>query len=110
MITIQDPISFDDSIDIYLDYKTRPKITVKMVNLTPYIDIDLAFNAYIASPDKSSEHSSTDSLEIIGKSASKYLKEQISTFSYKTSRFVLSLEACLGEMTLNSSFALVKFL
>lgn len=86
MITIQNPLSFDDSIDIYLDYKIRPKITVKMVNLTPYIDIDLAFNAYIASADRSSEHSSSESLEIIGKSASKYLKEQISAFSYKTSK------------------------
>lgn len=86
MITIQNPISFNNSIDIYLNYKIRPKITVKMVNLTPYINIDLAFNAYIASPDNSSEHSSPDSLEIIGNAASKYLKEQIAAFSYKTSK------------------------
>ncbi len=86
MITIQNPISFNNSIDIYLDYRNRPKITVKMVNLTPYIDIDLSFNAYIASADNASEHSSPESLELIGKYASKYLKEQISAFSYKTSK------------------------
>lgn len=86
MITIQNPLSFNNSLDIYLDYKIRPKITVKMVNLTPYINIDLSLNAYVASSDNGSEHSSTESLEIIGKSASKYLKEQLSAFAYKTSK------------------------
>lgn len=86
MITIQNPLAFNNSVDIYLDYKIRPKITVKMVNLTPYINIDLNLNGYIASSDNSSEHSSPESLEIIGNSASKYLKEQISSFAYKTSK------------------------
>lgn len=86
MITIQNPLSYNNSLDIYLDYKIRPKITVKMVNLTPYINVDLSLNAYIASSDNSSEHSSTESLDIIAKSTSKYLKEQLSAFAYKTSK------------------------
>ncbi len=86
MITIPNPNSDNNSIDIYLSPQKNTKIKVETINNTPYINIDVYLDGYIGSSDTNSDHSSTDTLEIISKSVDKYLEAQISSFLYKTSK------------------------
>ena len=86
MITIPNPNSDNSSIDIYLSPQKNTKIKVETINNTPYINIDVYLDGYIGSSDTNSDHSSTDTLESISKSVDKYLKAQILSFLYKTSK------------------------
>lgn len=86
MITIKNPNSSESSIDIYLDPQKNTQIDVKMINNAPYISIKVFLEGYITSADQESEHSSPEALELIGKAANAYLKNQISSFAYKTSK------------------------
>lgn len=86
MITIKNPNSSENSIDIYLNHKKNTKIDVKMVNNSPYISIKVSLDGYITSSDQASEHSSPKALQTIGEATDLYLKNQISSFVYKTSK------------------------
>lgn len=86
MITIKNPNSSENSIDIYLGRKKNTQIDVKMINNTPYISVKVFLEGYITSVDQESEHSSPKSLETIGEAANVYLKDQISSFAYKTAK------------------------
>ena len=86
MITIPNPNSDNNSIDIYLSPQKNTKIKVETINNTPYINIDVYLDGYIGSSDTNSDHSSTDTLESISKSVDKYLEAQILSFLYKTSK------------------------
>ncbi len=86
MITIPNPISPSDSIDIYLNPKRDTKCDVKMINNSPYIDVKVTLEGYIASSDEVSNHSSAKELDIVGKAANNYLEAQISSLLYKTSK------------------------
>lgn len=86
MITIKNPNSPEKSIDLYLEPKKSTKIDIKMINNTPYISIKVALEGSITSADYESEYSSFESLETVGKAADVYLKDQLSSFAYKTSK------------------------
>lgn len=86
MITIPNPVKPENQIDIYLSNKRNAKITSELINNTPYITIDIALEGYITSSDKDEDHSSSETLKLTSDSASKYLKSQILSFAYKTSK------------------------
>lgn len=86
MITIPNPDLPNESIDIYLNPKRNTKSTVKMINNTPYITVNVVLEGYIASSDETNDHSSTESLKNVGEAANKYLKSQISSLLYKTAK------------------------
>ena len=86
MITIPNPLSNNNAIDIYLNPKRDTRCDVKMINNSPYINVKVYLDGFIASSDEVSDHSTTENLDIIGKSANKYLETQISSFLYKTSK------------------------
>lgn len=86
LITIKNPDSSKNPVDIYLNPQKNTKIDVKMINNTPYISIKVFLEGYITSADQESEHSSPENLKLIGKAADAYLENQISSFVYKTSK------------------------
>lgn len=86
MITIPNPTAPNDSVDIYLNPKRDTKSVVKMINNTPYITVKVCLEGYIASSDGGSDHSSSESLKVVGEAANKYLESQISSLLYKTSK------------------------
>ncbi len=99
MITIQNPTSLENSIDIYLSPKKSTQNSVEMINNTPYINVEVTLEGYIASSNEFGDHSSTDILKLIGDSADKYLEDQISSFLYKTSKEFKSDIVGFGKYT-----------
>lgn len=86
MITISNPIYPNKSIDIYLNKIKNSDNSVKFINGTPYINVKVFLEGYIISSDDGSDYSTSESLEIINSSTNNYLKSQISSFLYKTSK------------------------
>ena len=86
MISIPNPVDTENQVDIYLNNKRNTKITSELINNTPYITIDITLEGYITSSDKDEDHSSSETLKLTGDAASKYLKSQILSFAYKTSK------------------------
>ena len=86
MITIPNPDSDDKSVDIYISPRKNTNIKVEAVNNAPYITIDVYLNGYIGSFDAQSDYSSIDTLQLVSESVDKYLKSQISSLLYKTSK------------------------
>lgn len=86
MITISNPIYPNKSVDIYLNKIKNSDNSIEFINGTPYINVKVFLEGYIISSDDGSDYSTSENLEIINSSANSYLKSQISSFLYKTSK------------------------
>ena len=85
-IQISSPVNLNEKIDISLKQNLAPKISLKIINNTPYIKINLNINARIRSMDENSEHLNEDNILKIEESVNKYLEENISAYLYKTAK------------------------
>lgn len=86
MITIPNPDSPNEAIDISLSMEKSTKNAVQLINNTPYIKISASLEGHVTSASKNSNYYSTQVLENLSYSSSQYLKSQISSYLYKTSK------------------------
>lgn len=86
MITIPNPNSPNEAVDISLSMKKNTKSTVELVNNTPYIKINASLEGHVTSASETSNYSSSQVLEDLSNASSKYLQSQISAYLYKTSK------------------------
>lgn len=85
-ITIPNPEDKSASIDLYVYNQSKPKITVKLVNGTPLISININLEAKILSVDDTSDYMTEEKLAEVSTSASQYIENMISKYLYKTSK------------------------
>ena len=102
LITIPNPEKEDSSLDLYLSPKSKPKYSVKIVNGTPFINIDVKFSAKIYTLSENSKYLDNSSLNSISNSCNEYLKKIITEYLYKTSLTFNSDISCLGKYALSN--------
>lgn len=83
-ISIPSPIELNNTIDLYLSRKNSTKNDVSLVNNTPYITSSVSLTGFGLSSNI--DYNSTENLKLIEQYACSYIKEQITSYLYKTSK------------------------
>ncbi len=83
-ISIPNPEDKNAYIDLYVYNQSKPKISVKIVNGSPLISIDIKLEAKILSVDNNSNYMTENILTEISTSASQYIKKILCEYLYKT--------------------------
>ena len=85
-ISIPDPYKSDSIINLFIHAKKNPKISVKLINGTPYIECNIFLSADILSLDANTNYSTKESLNNISNSANSYLEKTITEYLYKMAK------------------------
>ena len=85
-LSIPSPFKNGDFIDLALTPEKKTKCSVSIINSTPYISVEVFLLSNGLSLDDYTRYDSEEALQMIEQSASKYLKNQISSYLYKTSK------------------------
>lgn len=86
--TISIPHPYDENlvIDLFLYNKSKPKITVDIVNGSPFIQIDMKLEAKVSSFDSTSNFSDEELINQISESSNNYIQNLILNYLYKMSK------------------------
>lgn len=85
-LTIPDPFNNEDIVDVHITLKKSPKVKLELINGSPFINIDIEITARLLSMNNESGHLTEENISIIEETCNYYLKEQISSYLYKTSK------------------------
>lgn len=85
-ISIPDPNNKDSIINLFIHAKKNPKISVNIINGTPYIECNITLAGDILSFDENSNYSTKESLQIISNYANSYMEKEILDYLYKMSK------------------------
>ena len=97
IISAPNPFDSDSVLSLYITEQKSPKISVKLINGTPFIELDINILANILSLDENLDYSSEENLKIIESSTNSYLEQKILSYLYKTSKEYNSDIANLGR-------------
>lgn len=86
LISIPNPNNIDNNIDLTVTPNRKSKISVDFLNGSPYIKVDVSFNAKILTVNQNSNYLAYDNLEDLSDYANSYLKTKLSEYLYKTSK------------------------
>lgn len=103
-VTVPDPENSQNNIDIYLTPNENTKISVDIVNGSPYVKVKASYSGRIHSLTSNSRYLDEDVLNNISDACNKYLETVLSDYLYKTSKDFKSDINGIGK------FALSKFL
>lgn len=107
IISVPDPNNENSSLDVFITFKPKSKIDVKIVNGSPYIKIDYNFEGKVYSVTENTNYLNDSSLTAISNSCNKYLHSTITDYLYKTSQEFKSDINSFGKYVL-SDFATNK--
>ena len=85
-ISIPDPNESDSIINLFIHAKKDPKISVNLINGTPYIECNIYLSADILSLDSNTNYSTREDLETVSNYANFYLEKSISAYLYKMAK------------------------
>ncbi len=85
-ISIPDPDNQDSILNLFIHSKKDPKISVKLVNGSPFIECNIYLAADILSLDSATKYSTNEDLSIISDYADSYLEKEMSAYLYKMSK------------------------
>lgn len=85
LITVQNPQSQDETLDLMIYAQNGKKIKVDIINNSPYVSIELKFTGKIYSIKKDLKYLDSAVLDSISKKANKYLETALTQYLYKTS-------------------------
>lgn len=86
IITIPNPEDSNNSIDLYIYNKSKPKIKVKIINGSPLITVNLKLEAKILSIDANSNYMTKERIPEISNSANQYIEALMNNYLYKTAK------------------------
>ena len=109
LITIPNPENSEKYLDVYLINDNKPKIKVSIINGTPYITIDCCFTGKIYSISQDSNYMDSNVLNNISEAVNSYMKTQLSSYLYKTSKEFESDINGLGKFALSSFTTTTEF-
>lgn len=97
-LNMPSPFNPDETLDLYLSSLKNPKIKVKIINGSPFVDVNLYTTARILSFNSNNISTLTEEkLYIVKNSAVQYLEEQVYDFFNKTSKELNSDIAGIGK-------------
>ena len=109
LITIPNPENAEKYLDVYLLNDNKPKIKVDIINDTPYITIDCCFTGKLYSISQDSNYMDANVLNNISEAVNSYMKSQLSSYLYKTSKEFGSDINGLGKFALSSFTTTTEF-
>ncbi len=86
LVSVPDPISNNEYLDIYLTPKGSTNITIDTSTTSPYIKIKCEFTAQIYSMSEDSKYLSNDVLDAVSNSCNTYLESMFLDYLYKSSK------------------------
>lgn len=86
LISIPDPNSEDEVIDIYLTPTSNTTIKVKLLNGSPYIKLECRFAGRIQSASENTNYLDDNFLDEISSACNSYLESILSDYLYKTAK------------------------
>ena len=85
-ISVPNPYDTEAVINLNITSNKNPKISVKLINNTPFIECKINLKANILSLQKGVDYSDQDTISIIEDYTNLYLEENISSYLYKTAK------------------------
>ena len=104
LISVPDPISTGQYIDLYLTPKGSPKVDLNISTTSPYIKFQAEFTGRIYSMDDNSQYSDPKILEQISQSCNNYLETEFYNYLYKTSKELKSDVNRFGKYAVKQFF------
>lgn len=84
-VSVPSPFEQNAEIDLIVKEPKKPKITVDLINNSPYINVDLYLEAHGLTLNQSMDYTSINDIKLLENSTNQYLKSEITNFLYKTS-------------------------
>lgn len=85
-ISVPSPFETESEIDLLIRKSKNSKISVEIINGSPYISVDLFLEAHGLTLNETVDYTSIKDIKQIESSSEKYLKSLITNFLYKTSK------------------------
>ncbi|MBR2240492.1 MAG: Ger(x)C family spore germination protein [Clostridia bacterium] len=85
-ISVPSPFETESEIDLLIKKSKNSKISVEIINGSPYISVDLFLEAHGLTLNETVDYTSIKDIKQIESSSEKYLKSLITNFLYKTSK------------------------
>ncbi len=85
-ISVPNPYDINSVLNLYMTSIKSPKISVTLINGTPYIKCSIELKGNILSLDKNLNYSEINTLETIEQYTNSYMEQSISAYLYKTSK------------------------
>lgn len=95
-ISVPNPFDSESVISLYVTTAKTPKISVSLVNGTPYIDCTISITGDILSIDENFDYSKEDNLDLVEDYINSYIEQNLSSYFYRTSKEFKSDVANLG--------------
>lgn len=102
IISVPSPEDNTSKIDLLVTPKGSTKIKVDIVNDSPYIKIDGAFNAKVYSMDENASYLNPDVLVSLSNTCNRYLEDVLLSYLYKTSVEFKSDISGIGKYALSN--------
>lgn len=102
IISVPSPEDNTSKIDLLVTPKGSTKIKVDIVNDSPYIKIDGAFNAKVYSMDENTSYLNPDVLVSLSNTCNRYLEDVLLSYLYKTSVEFKSDISGIGKYALSN--------
>ena len=102
IISVPSPEDNTSKIDLLVTPKGSTKINVDIVNGSPYIKIDGAFNAKVYSMDENASYLNPDVLASLSNTCNRYLEDVLLSYLYKTSVEFKSDISGIGKYALSN--------
>ena len=85
-ISIPNPYNSESVLSLFITSNKAPKISVELINGTPYIECNISLTGNITSLDTNLNYSNQETLNTIQQYANSYLEQTISSYLYKTAK------------------------
>lgn len=102
LVSVPNPDRADEYLDIYLTPAKNCKISVSIVNGSPYVNVDYSFTGRIYSMTQDSDYLNSESLTRISEACNSYLQSTFTNYLYKTSKELNSDINGIGNYALSN--------
>lgn len=109
LISVPNPSKTNSYIDLYVTPLISPKVTVDILNGTPYITVDCRFTGRIYSMEDSANYLDDTLLNQISNSCNSYLESILTEYLYKTSKSLNSDINGFGKTARSNFLTLDEF-
>ena len=103
-ISVPNPYNLDSIINLEIALNKKPKIYVKLINNTPFIECNIDLKANIISLQKDVDYFYSETLKNIEDYTNKYLENNISSYLYKTAKVFHSDIDNFGKYVIGNYF------
>jgi spore germination protein KC len=99
-ISVPSPFESNNEIDLSVRKNKNAKITVELINGSPYITVELYLDAHGLTLNDTIDYTSVNDIKLLENSANQYIKTEVTNFLYKTSLEFNSDIVGFGKYTL----------